>query len=128
MKEEGGFTLVEIIVTIMLLGIATASLSSIFISIRNIQVQTYYFDTANRAASRQIEALRNDSYAGLTAGQTINFTANLPATLPNRSGTAVISSPTEGLRRVDATVSYSSQGKTRSVTVSSLIGEIGITQ
>lgn len=128
MEKSGGFTLVEILVTILLLGVATASLSSIFISIRNIQVQTAMYDTANRAAAREIESLRNDSYATLTAGQTINFTSDLPTTLPNRSGIAVVSSPSEGIRRVDATVTYKSQGKTRTLTLSSLIGEIGITQ
>jgi len=128
MKKEGGFTLVEILITILMVGVATASLTSIFISIRNIQLQSSYYDLANRAAARQIESLRNDSYATLTAGQNINFTSDLPTTLPNRSGTAVISAPSEGLRRVDATVTYKAQGKTRTVTLSSLIGEIGITQ
>lgn len=128
MKNDSGFTLIEILMTILLLGVAVGSLSSVFISIRHIQQQTYYYDTANRAAARQIEALRNNSYVNLTAGQTINFTAEIPSNLPGRSGTAVISAPTEGLRRVDATVTYKAGGKTRTVTLSSLIGEIGITQ
>lgn len=128
MKEDGGFTLVEVLVTILLLGVTVASLSSMFISIRNIQLQTSHYDTANRAAAREIESLRNDSYASLTAGQVINFTADLPAKLPGRSGIATISAPSDGIRRVDATVTYTSQGKTRTVTLSSLIGEIGITQ
>jgi prepilin-type N-terminal cleavage/methylation domain-containing protein len=98
MNKEGGFTLVEILITILMLGVATASLTSVFISIRNIQTQSAYYDLANRAAARQIESLRNDSYASLTAGQTINFTSDLPTTLPNRSGTAVISAPSEGLQ------------------------------
>lgn len=128
MKKDAGFTLVEILMTILLLGVATASITSVFISIRNIQLQSAYYDTAHRAAAREIESLRNDSYASLTAGQTINFTSSLPASLPNATGTAVISAPTESLRRVDATVSYKSQGKTKTFTLSSLIGEIGITQ
>ncbi|CAN5119631.1 hypothetical protein BH09PAT3_BH09PAT3_2800 [soil metagenome] len=128
MKQDGGFTLVEIVVAIMMLGVAIASISSIFISIRNVQLQTALYDSANRAAAREIESLRNDSYAGLVAGQTINFTNDLPTILPNRSGSAVISAPSDGLRRVDATVTYKAQGKTRTVTLSSLIGEIGITQ
>ena len=127
-KNDAGFTLVEIVVTILLFGIAAGSLSSIFISIRNVQVQTARYDMANRAAARQIESLRNNSYAELTAGQTINFTSELPTSLPSRNGTAVISSPSDGLRRVDATVTYKSGSQTRTVTISSLIGEIGITQ
>lgn len=129
MKKEGGFTLVEVIVAIAILGISVAAISSMFISIRNVQTQTLYHDSANRAAARQIEALRNNSFATLTAGQTIDFTGELPNDLPDGNGTAVISAPTEGLRRVDATVTYTSNnGVTRSVTLSSMIGEIGITQ
>jgi prepilin-type N-terminal cleavage/methylation domain-containing protein len=128
MEKNAGFTLVEILVVIMMLGVATASITSVFISIRNIQLQTAYYDSANRAAAREIESLRNDSYVSLTAGQTINFTSDLPSILPNRSGQVIVSSPSDGIRRVDATVTYKAQGKTRTLTLSSLIGEIGITQ
>lgn len=128
MKTESGFTLVEIIVTIAVLGVTTASISSVFVGVQNVQRQNSYLDAANRAAARQIESLRNDSYSSLAAGSTIDFTDKLPSLLPDGSGTAVISSPTVNLRRVDATVSYTSQGETRTVTQSSLIGEIGITQ
>ena len=128
MKKDGGFTLVEIIVTILVIGVATASLSSMFISVRNVQTKTLYYDTAHRAAAKQIESLRNDSYDSLTAGQTITFTNSVPTTLPGRTGTAVISAPSPGIRRVDATVTYKLHSKTQTVTLSSLIGEIGITQ
>lgn len=128
MRREGGFTLVEVMVTIVMVGIATASLTSIFISIRNVQLQATYYDTADRAAAREIESLRNDSYDSLTAGSTINFTSSLPSILPHASGSAVISSPSADLRRIDATVTYKAQGTTRSVELSSVIGEIGITQ
>ncbi len=128
MNREAGFTLVEIMVTIMMIGVATASLTSIFISIRNIQLQATLFDTASRSAAREIESLRNNSYDSLTDGQVIDFSNSLPSVLPNKNGTANISTPTTGIRRVDATVTYKAQGKTRTVTLSSLIGEIGITQ
>lgn len=128
MKSADGFTLVEIIVAILMLGIATGALSSAFISIRNIQVQSARYDSATRAAGLEIESLRNDSYGSLTAGQVINFTSSLPAILPHASGSATVSAPGDDIRRVDATVTYVSQGRTRTVTVSSLIGEIGITQ
>jgi hypothetical protein len=103
-------------------------LSSLFISIRNVQQQTSYVDAATRAAQREIETLRNDNYAALTPGQTINFTSQLPASLPHASGTVQVSQPTTDLRRVDVTVSYTGNGSPRSVVLSSLIGVIGITQ
>lgn len=124
-----GFTLVELLVTIAVIGITTGSLTSLFISIRNIQRQTNYVNLATRAAEREIESLRNDNYVSLTPNQSINFTSQLPAGLPNgSSGTVQVSQPAEDLRRVDVTVSYISNGKPHSIKLSSLIGVIGITQ
>jgi prepilin-type N-terminal cleavage/methylation domain-containing protein len=126
--KDNGFTLVEIVIAILVFGIATAAISSMFISIRNVQLQTSYYDTANRAAGREIESLRNNGYGSLTDGQVIDFTTSLPALLPHGHATATVSQPTAGLRRIDSTVTYTTEGVTRSVTLSSLIGEIGITQ
>lgn len=128
-RSTAGFTLVELMVTIVVVGVTTASISSIYISIRSIQTQATYYDTATRAAQREIETLRNDNYDSLTPGQTFDFTSNLPTTLPgSRGGSAVVSQPSADLRRVDATVSYTLGGTTHSVELSSLIGEIGIAQ
>ncbi len=126
--RQAGFTIVELLVTIAIVGITTASLSSLFISIRNVQQQTLHVDAATRAAQREIETLRNDNYASLTPGQVINFTGQLPSSLPNANGTVQVSQPAADLRRVDVTVSYQSGGSQRSVQLSSLIGVIGITQ
>lgn len=127
-NQQAGFTIVELLVTIAIVGITTASLSSIFISIQNVQQQTGYVDTATRAAQREIETLRNDNYASLTPGQTIDFTNQLPSNLPHASGTVQVSQPATDLRRVDVTVSYTGNGAQRNIILSSLIGVIGITQ
>lgn len=114
--------------TIAIVGITTASLSSLFISIQNVQKQTTYVDTATRAAQREIETLRNDDYSTLTPGQSIDFSDQLPSVLPSASGTVQVSQPATDLRRVDVTVSYKADGDQRNIMLSSLIGVIGITQ
>ncbi len=127
--QRDGFTIVELLITILIVGIVTASISSLFISINNVQHKTSNVDSATRAAQREIELLRNDNYASLTAGQTINFTDQLPTSLPaDRSGTATISEPAADIKRVDVNVTYTEGGKQQKVTLSSLIGVIGITQ
>jgi prepilin-type N-terminal cleavage/methylation domain-containing protein len=126
--KQAGFTIVELLVTIAIVGIATASISSLFISIQNVQKQTTYVDTATRAAQREIETLRNDNYSTLTPGQSIDFTDQLPSVLPHASGSVQISQPATDLRRVDVTVSYTANGDQRNIMLSSLIGVIGITQ
>lgn len=110
------------------MGVAIGSISSLFISARNVQVQTLRYDQATRAAAKQIESLRNNNYSSLVSGSTINFTSSLPSSLPNATGTAAISAPAADLRRADVTITYVSYGKTRTVKLSSLIGQIGISQ
>ena len=126
---SAGYTLVELLVTIIVIGIVFASLSSIFINIQKTQVQTAHLESATRAAQRQIESLRNSNYNNLIAGENIDFTNTLPESLPQGStGTVAVSEPSPGIKRVDVTVSYSYSGSTRNVSLSSLIGVIGIVQ
>ena len=97
--------------------------------LQQTQVQTNYLESATRAAQRQIESLRNSNFNNLTPGEDIDFSANLPDTLPsNSTGNVVVSEPSPGLRRVDVTVSYQYSGQVRDVELSSLIGVIGIVQ
>lgn len=127
--DESGFSLVELLAAIIVLGIVAGSITSIFGGIQRVQTATGYHETATRAAQRQVEVLRNNNYASLTPGSTIDFSSNLPNSLPNsKIGTVQVSEPVPGLRRVDVTVSYLHGEKTHNVRLSSLIGEIGISQ
>ena len=127
--NEEGFTLVELLVTIAIIGLASIGIASLYYSIQASQLQSRYVDAATRAAQREVEVLRNSSYNNLTEGQVIDFTGELPTTLPsNRSGTVAVSEPSPGLKRVDVTVSYITGGKTKQVQLSSLIGVIGLSQ
>ena len=128
-KNTRGFTIVELIISIIVIGIVVMALSSLFVSIQNTQTQANYKENATRAAQREIETLRNNNYNALVTGSTIDFTNQLSPKLPKgSSGTVVVSEPTSGLKRVDATVSYPDGNKTHKVQLSSLIGVIGITQ
>jgi len=127
--DQRGFTLVEMVVTILVMGFIMVSLSTLFIGIQRIQAQSTYTEVANRAAQRQIESLRNSNYNSLTPGQTVSFTPELPDNLPaGATGSYVVSEPISGLRRVDVTITYTYGGSTRNIVLSSLIGVIGITQ
>lgn len=129
MHKQSGFTVVEVTVTIVLLGFVVIGITELNLSIQRVQEKTSWLQTASRAAQTEIEALRNDNYNSLTDGQVITFTDQLPSKLPApRSATARISEPQSGLKKVDVTVSYNDHGKTRDVKVTSLIGVIGISQ
>lgn len=124
-----GFTLIEVLVVIFIFGVVSASLSQMFISVQSLQQQTVNVQLATQADQTEIESLRNSNYNSLTPGQSINFSSQLSSQLPpGSSGIAQISQPMPDLRRVDASVTYNFGGTTRTITVSSLIGVIGITQ
>ncbi len=128
-NNQSGFTLVELVITILVLGVVLTSVVTLFVNIQQAQTHTRYLETATYAAQAEIESLRNINYNNLTPGQTINFTNELPDSLPpGATGTVTVSEPVSGLRRVDVNVSYSYKGKDRTVSLSSLIGVLGITQ
>lgn len=124
-----GFTLVELIITVVVLGIAITGIAGLYYSSQYTQISSQYKDTATRNAQREIEVLRNNTYNQLTAGDNIDFTSSLEGNLPSdKKGTVVVSEPNDGLKRVDVTVSYTNAGQAQKVTLSSLIGVIGIAQ
>jgi prepilin-type N-terminal cleavage/methylation domain-containing protein len=128
-RVEEGFTLVELVAAVVVIGIIGTSITALFLNIQQIQISTNYLESATRAAQLQVESLRNSNYNNLTPGSTINFTDELPDDLPQDStGTVAVSEPSPGIRRVDVTVAYTFDDKPRTVEMSSLIGVIGITQ
>ncbi|MGH7195766.1 MAG: type IV pilus modification PilV family protein [Candidatus Saccharimonadales bacterium] len=124
---QAGFTLVELMVTIIVLGIAIVGIAGLYYAMQVAEVQSQHLDLAVRAARTEIEDLRNDGYNSLTPGNTTNFTPSLPAALPHdKQGNVAISQPLPGLRRVDVTITYSDYQKPQKVILSSEIGVIGI--
>ncbi len=127
--NEAGFTLVEILVTIMVLGIVISSLGGLYYLMQETEVRSQQFDLAVRAARSEIESLRNNGYGSITPGSNINFTSSLPPALPaNKQGTVAVSQPASGLRRVDVTVTYTSYNLPQTVELSSDIGIVGLGQ
>lgn len=119
--------MVELVVTIVIIGLIILAVSSLFITIGVSQRNSLYLESATRAAEQEIESLRNNNYSLLVAGETLTFTDDLPDSLPSpRTGTVVIDEPTPGIKRVDVTITYWEGTKNKSVQLSSLIGQIGI--
>ncbi|MGI9027739.1 MAG: type II secretion system protein [Candidatus Saccharimonadales bacterium] len=127
-KNQTGFTLIELVVSITLIGVVIGSTLTLFLTIQSTQRRTVYLETATRSAQRKMESLRNNNYNNLVAGQTLNFTAELPVELKNRTGSVLVSEPTPGLKRIDITVEYYEGTSRQEVKLSSLVGILGITQ
>ena len=128
-SHEAGFTLVEMIVTIVVLGIVISSLGGLYYIMQQAAVRAQHLDQATRAARTEIEQLRNTGYSLLTPGTPIDFTSSLPTSLPaDRNGTVTVTQPTDDLKRVDVQVTYTDGGKAQKIILSSNIGIIGIRQ
>ncbi len=129
LANKEGFGLAELITGIVLFGLVSVAMINLSTLILNTQTYSRYRESATFAAQREIESLRNSNYTSLAAGDTIDFTDQLPNYLPDgKSGTVEISEPTNGLKRVDVTVSYPQAGNPKQVKLSAIIGELGITQ
>jgi prepilin-type N-terminal cleavage/methylation domain-containing protein len=129
-KSNAGFTMVEILVAVVAIGIMIISLANLAIYIGGIQRQTERLTLAKRTAEAKIESLRNNHYNTLTnSPPPIDFTNELPADLPSpHSATVTVSEPQSGLKRLDVSISYKDGNNNRQVKFSALIGNIGIAQ
>lgn len=125
---QGGFTLVELVVATVVIGMMIIALSNLAIAIDAVQRQNQRITKAGRIAELKIESLRNQHYNALSDG-TIDFTSELPSDLPSpHSAQVIVTSPTEDIKRLDVTVTYKDGKNTRNVKLSALIGNIGIAQ
>lgn len=128
-KNQDGFTLVELIVAIVIIGMLVVGVTSLYITIEATQRKTRLLETATRAGEKKIEELRNNHYNTLENDTVIDFTDELPDTLPEpRSGTVAVSEPTSGVKRVDLNITYKDGNINKEVELSSLIGVLGLGQ
>lgn len=127
--NQRGFTIIELLVTIVVAGLIITAVTTLFITIARTQRSTQLLETASRAGEQQIESLRNSTYNALETDSTIDFSNELPSNLPSpKQGLAKISEPADDVKRVDVTVTYKDGSKTKKVKLSSLIGQLGIGQ
>lgn len=134
LKSERGLSLIELIVAATVLAVGAAAVMTVFNSINQLNRRARNFTTANQLAQKRVEIYRNSIFSNIVIG-TEDFSNELPANFGSpKSATAVISDadpnadapdPIE-LKRVDITISYTDGGRTKNVSVSTLIAKRGI--
>ncbi len=129
-SNSEAFTLVEIVVGLAIIGIMVISLANLFISIGSIQRQNNHLALATRLAEQKIESLRNHHYNALTISPPpLDFTAELSPELGDpKSALVTVSEPNPGMKRLDVVITYHEGSRTKTVSLSALIGNIGISQ
>ncbi len=127
-RSSDGFTIVELLVSIAVAAIVTASLSQVVTSYVHVAQRGRYLNLANSYAEAKVESLRNTGYNGLSLGTT-NISSELPSQLPlTRSASLTISSGPAGIKQADLTVSYKDQGQINTYVYTTYVGELGVGQ
>jgi type II secretory pathway pseudopilin PulG len=128
LRNQHGFTLVELIVTSTYVAAASAAIIGIFIVIAPLNRESRNLAAATATAEQKIEIYRDAGYAAIPTGTPAeDFTSKLPANLgAPRSAIANVSEPQAGLKQVNIVISYSDGGKTKKVQTSTLMTPRGI--
>ncbi len=118
----GGYTLVEVLVSIFVLGSALAVFTTA--SLMSTATRgTEYRDIALHIAETELETLRSVGYSTLpTSGP---FVSDELAELPGGAGTVTVTAYNAETKQVGVSVGWIEEGAERSVTLDTLITEVG---
>jgi prepilin-type N-terminal cleavage/methylation domain-containing protein len=127
-KNQEGFTIVELIVTLVVGAILVLALNTVFTTQTYISQRGRDLVLANSYAEGKIEAIRSQGFLGLTDGTT-DVTSELPAELnAPRSGSVTISSHNTSIKQVLLVINFNEQGKSRTYSYTTYVGELGVGQ
>ncbi|HEY5549986.1 MAG TPA: prepilin-type N-terminal cleavage/methylation domain-containing protein [Candidatus Saccharimonadales bacterium] len=128
MKNEKGFTIVELIVSMIVGAIMIGSAILILTSGERLGQKHRDLVVANAFVEQKVEALRSTGFLGLADGTT-SIASEMPTELNSpRSGSLQVSTPSDGLKKIDISITYNESGTTRSYTYTTYIGELGVGQ
>lgn len=130
-KPQSGFTIVELLITIVVGAILMSSISLVVVNQSNIAERAKDQTLANSFVETTVEGLRSEGYNSLVSSATpIDISANMPTDLnaPRSAEYTVSDTAQDGLKQIDLSVSYQSQGVTQNLTYQTYIGELGVGQ
>ena len=127
-NSESGFTLVELITAIVIGALFFGAVANLISNNSYLAERSKDVATTNSFVENKVEELRSAGYLSLSNG-TIDVTAELPAELrAPKSGSVVISSESTSIKRVVINVTYNDQGKAKTYSYTTFIGELGVGQ
>lgn len=127
LKQQGGFTILEMIAVATFVSIAFVAIVQIFITIQNLNRQNRNLTDAKLLAQQKIEQYRDSAYADIPTGTpAVTFTSELPDALKEpRSATIDITEVETGLKKIDVYISYKDP-TTKRVELTTYVTEEGI--
>lgn len=127
LASQSGFTMIEVVVTTILIGFMFIALSESIAGVQTLNRQARNYLSANEYAQHRMEYYRNAGYNAIPASE--DFTSSLPGELGTpRSGLMTftdLSPAIASLKKLDITISYK-DGAIRTIQLSTLVAQRGI--
>jgi type IV pilus assembly protein PilV len=118
-RRSAGFTLVEVIVAIVLLGVGLMGLAALSTTVTRANVQSSSLTTATALAQERAERLRTEDYDALASGNDSRVVDNVAYT---RSWVVTADDPEPGLKTVAIAVSWTTRGTTHTTRLTTIRG------
>ena len=126
---EDGFTIIELVVTMVVLSITFMSVFSLFDTLHGINSRADHLAVATEVAQREMELYRNIPYNTIAVGTTdvTSALSSYPTLGSTRSASvAVTQVDARGLKQVEVTVNYYDHAIPRKVVLDTLVAQNGI--
>ena len=114
-----GFTLVEMMVAILLIGVGLMGLAALSTTVTRANVHSASLTAASSLAQERMERFQTDAYEGIVSGSDTRLQDGI---LYTRAWTVTNNAPEVGLKTVIVTVSWTTRGKPHSTTLSTIRG------
>lgn len=123
-----GFTIVELIVTIVIMGVIIPAVAMALTSLTIIDYQARDLALANMLAQNKVESLRSAGYNSLVNG-TQDFSSQLPNTIGSpKSASYTVADAQTGVKQIDVSISYTEYKQSKSIAYRTYISELGVGQ
>lgn len=120
--RQDGFTLIEMMVAIILIGVGLMGLAALSSTVTRANVQSSALTSASALAQEKIEGFRSMPYAEIGAGASTDV-RTLDGIGYSRTWSVQTDQPAADLKTISVTVSWTSRGKTHTTTLSTIRGK-----
>jgi type II secretory pathway pseudopilin PulG len=133
-RDEYGFSVVELLITLIVIGVVFGAFVTTFTSIQNINKKSIDINTVNVLAYAKLQEYENKNFASLptttpqgSLQQVEDFGASLPTTLEGpRSATVYVNTVSSTLKQVVVNIQFGSGPSQRQIQYGDFIQKNGL--
>jgi prepilin-type N-terminal cleavage/methylation domain-containing protein len=127
-KKESGFTIVELLISMVVVAILIVGINSIYLTHLTQSQKVRNLVIVNSFVENKVEALRSAGFLSIEDGTT-DISNELPTDLRSpKSASLQIGSATSGLKDINISIIYNDSGIQRTYNYQTYVGELGVGQ